>query len=248
MATIQYNSPRQTCYAVQRAIEQQFPSLVARPWNMYEPETSLWWLVPSSDWPAYKYGKLIFDWADQQRKSIWVGFHSEKGLDETISSVYKSARGSRLIMHDDWHWFDMFRSLANGQFAHVVTNVSQGLSVPLQLRILGGYVEDPTDFDPYTSLLKRDEYVLQWNPVSSRFDVPLSKPEAHVLGELDKVSSFEQLAQQMKLLTSNAWVWVDLNFVAPFEIRGPDAPDDGELWTAPKLWSHFLRHFRHFWF
>jgi hypothetical protein len=79
MATIQYNSPRQACYAVQRAIEQQFPGLVARPWNIYEPETSLWWLVPSSDWPAYKYGKLFFDWADQRRKSIWVGFHSEKG-------------------------------------------------------------------------------------------------------------------------------------------------------------------------
>ena len=248
MVAIPYNSPRQTCYAVHRTIEQQFPNLVARPWNMYEPDASVWWLVPSSDWPAYKYGKLFFDWADHQRKTIWVGFYSEKGLGQSISSVYKSAKGSRLIMQDDWHWFDLFRRLADGQFANVVKNISPQLSVPLQLRVLGGYVQDPTNFDPYTSLLKRDEYILQWNPVSLRFDVPLSKPEAHVLGELDQVSSFEQFAQQMKLLTSNAWVWVDLNFVVPLEISNPGATSDSDDWGAQELWSNFLRHFRHFWF
>jgi hypothetical protein len=248
MTTIAYNSPRQTCYAVQRAIERQFPNLVARPWNVYEPETSLWWLVPSGDWPAYKYGKMFFDWADPQRKQIWVGFHSEKGLDDSISSVYKSAKGSRLIMHDDWHWFDMFRRLADGQFANVVKNISPQLSVPLQFRVLGGYVEDPTDFDPYASLLKRDEYLLQWNPNSSRFDAVLSKPEGHVLGELDQIITFEQFAQQLKLLTSNAWVWIDFNFVVPFEIQQPDATDGGDVWRASELWSNFLRHFRQFWF
>src|SRR5260370_40373690 len=144
--------------------------MVASPWKMNEPETSLWWLVPSSESPAYKYGKLFFDWAGSERKRMWVGFHSEKGLDTSISSVYKSAKGSRLIMHDDRQWFDMFRRLADGQFANVVRNISSQLSVPLQLRILGGYVEDPTDFDPYASLLKRDEYVLQWNPLSSTFE------------------------------------------------------------------------------
>lgn len=168
---IPYNAPRETCYAVQRAVKSQFPNLVARPFNMYEPETSLWWLVPSNEWPAYKYGKLYFNWGDIDRKQIRVGFHTEKGLDASIASVYKSAKGSRLIMHDDWHWFDMFRRIADGQFANVVEDVSPQLGVPLQLRLSGGYVEDPTDFDPYTSLLKRDEYVLQWNPASSRFDI-----------------------------------------------------------------------------
>jgi len=215
---------------------------------MYEPDRSLWWLVPSGEWPAYKYGKLYFDWADPEQRRMWVGFHSEKGLDTSISSVYKSAKGSRLIMHDDWHWFDLFRRVADGQFADAVKNISSQLSIPLQIRVLGGYVEDPTDFDPYTSLLKRDEYVLQWNSSSSEFDAIRSKPEGHVLGELDQIKTFEQLAQQLKLLTSNAWVWVDLNFVVPLTIQVPDSTDDSNLWGASELWSKFLRHFRHFWF
>lgn len=215
---------------------------------MYEPETSLWWLVPSNEWPAYKFGKLYFNWGDVDRKRLWVGFHTEKGLDASVASVYKSAKGSRLIMRDDWHWFYMFRRIADDQFAHVVRDVSSQLDVPLLLRLSGGYVEDPTDFDPYTSLLKRDEYVLQWNPASSKFDVVLSKPEAHVLGELDQIASFEQLAQQLKLLTSNAWVWVDLNFVASFEIKSLDTPLSGDVWHASEVWSNILRYFRHFWF
>jgi len=56
-----YNSPRQTCYAVKETAQGQFEKLVARPWNIYEPDTTMWWLVPSNDWPAYKHGKLYFN-------------------------------------------------------------------------------------------------------------------------------------------------------------------------------------------
>ena len=76
--TIGYNSPQQTCYAIQRAIQSQFPKLSPRPYNMHEPETTLWWLVPSSEWPAYKYGKMYFNWSDPNRTALWVGFHTER--------------------------------------------------------------------------------------------------------------------------------------------------------------------------
>jgi hypothetical protein len=246
--TIAYNSPRETCHAVQRTIQSQFPRLVARPWNMYEPETSLWWLVPSNEWPAFKYGKMYFNWCDLQRKRIWAGFHSEKGLDTSVSSVYTSAKASRHIMHDDWHWFDLLRRIADGEFASAVKAVSSELSVPLQLRFSAEYVEHPADFEPYGGLGKRDEYVLQWNSESSEFDLVVSKPEANLLGKLDQIRTFDQLARELNILTSNGWIWVNLNFVIPLPIEDPKDRNERNVWNASDLWSNFLRPFRDFWF
>jgi hypothetical protein len=31
-----------------------------RPWNRFEPVNTDWWIVPSTDWPAYRYGKGMF--------------------------------------------------------------------------------------------------------------------------------------------------------------------------------------------
>ena len=67
--------------------------LTPRPWNLYSPADTFWWLVPSTDWPAYRYGKLAFSGArDVPRRellqtntpalatdSIFAGFNVEKG-------------------------------------------------------------------------------------------------------------------------------------------------------------------------
>ena len=36
-----------------------YEGFTARPWNYFKPESTLWWLVPSTEWPSYKYGKLV---------------------------------------------------------------------------------------------------------------------------------------------------------------------------------------------
>lgn len=242
----QYPTPRKTCHAVQEEVKSHFGKLSPRPWNMYEPETTLWWLVPSTAWPAYKYGKLYFNWANVDRTGLWVGFHCEKGLAPSISSVYASAKGSKLMMQDDWQWPALLRQLESGKLAQAVTATAPGLPVPIQIRIKGGYVDDPTDFDPYAASYKEDDYVLEWNAAAAKFVVKLAQPEGHVLGELAQVNSFERLARELKLITSNAWVWVNLYFVMPLAIQ--PAPTSGAVtsWGAPEIWSNFVQPFRRF--
>jgi len=36
-----------------------YEGFTARPWNYFKPDTTIWWLVPSTDWPSYKHGKII---------------------------------------------------------------------------------------------------------------------------------------------------------------------------------------------
>jgi hypothetical protein len=51
-----------------------FDHFTLRPWNLYKPENTLWWLVPSKDWPSYKYGKIAI-YKPKNSDSLRVGFH-----------------------------------------------------------------------------------------------------------------------------------------------------------------------------
>lgn len=35
--------------------------MTPRPFNRYEPGQTIWWLVPTKEWPAFKFGKYFFD-------------------------------------------------------------------------------------------------------------------------------------------------------------------------------------------
>jgi len=74
---IDFCTPRQICYTIERVGRSKIDTLVARPWNMYEPDTTTWWLVPSSDWPAYKHGKFHFDWGNREHTSIFTSLYFE---------------------------------------------------------------------------------------------------------------------------------------------------------------------------
>jgi hypothetical protein len=130
IVAIAHRSPRSARHAVEAAAKAEFDHLVARPWNQYEPDATLWWLVPSNDWPAYAYGEYAFNWAGDDRSALLARLHWEKGLDPKASSVYASAKGSRLIMQPDWHWHRLLKALASSQFA----------SLPLTTRRRSCYV------------------------------------------------------------------------------------------------------------
>ena len=75
--------------------------LTERPWNLHNPTDTLWWLVPSTEWPAYSHGKLAFSLAkDDGRKHLlgwndpllelekmFVGLNVEKGYGNVATFV-----------------------------------------------------------------------------------------------------------------------------------------------------------------
>jgi hypothetical protein len=67
-------------YAIKDVAETPF---IARPYNRFESYSSLWWLVPSNEWPAFKFGKLFFDLSNlgtNKDASLHCGLCLEKGL------------------------------------------------------------------------------------------------------------------------------------------------------------------------
>ena len=62
------NSARELAYAINDIGK---PGLTPRPWNIYSPDDTFWWLVPTTEWPAYRYGKYAFSHPkDVPRKNL----------------------------------------------------------------------------------------------------------------------------------------------------------------------------------
>jgi hypothetical protein len=143
------SSPQELCYRVKQLCEGEFETLSARPWNRFEPANSLWWIVPATDWPAFRHGKLYFDWTSPDHSAISCGLHVEKGLNRSIQSAYPSKKGSQYIMGSDWVWHRFLRDLENGTVPTALAKALVGTDNGFILRVEGGYVPDPGSFDPY---------------------------------------------------------------------------------------------------
>ena len=100
------SSAQELAYAVNDRLRL---GLTARPWNIYAAADTFWWLVPSTDWPAYRYGKLAFSLArDVPRKDLLgvndsvleVDKHRSKSRHR--SSIHNGC-GSNSLMDQEWH-------------------------------------------------------------------------------------------------------------------------------------------------
>src|SRR5208282_1908678 len=89
--------------------------LTPRPYNRFAPDETIWWLVPSGEWPAFKFGKLFFEpRADRMPggspESIYFGFYVEKGLSPVVGNIYPRS----WIMDEEWFWDEFLGQLESG--------------------------------------------------------------------------------------------------------------------------------------
>lgn len=127
---------------------QGYPSISAQPWNLYHPDQTLWWVIPGSQWPAYRFGKLFFTPDGIPEGCVFCGLHVEKGLGQGAADGYTSARGRRLLMDDDWLWHDFVQDVQAGKFSGAVAVLEQKVSPPVLLKCQAGSVLDPDSLDP----------------------------------------------------------------------------------------------------
>ncbi len=83
-----------------------------RPYNHFSPDNTLWWLVPSTEWPAFKYAKLFFLSRPEDlpigTSGVYCGLYVEKGLNIKVKEFYPK----ELIQTALWDWERITRRLA----------------------------------------------------------------------------------------------------------------------------------------
>ena len=237
-----FRTSRETCYALKDAGMPYVGRLTPRPWNIYEPNTTRWWLVPTTEWPAYRHGKVLCSGnAGGSPPSIQVGLYVEKGLHPSVVSAYPCRKGSRLILREDWVWHRFVADLETGNTLRLITELARRLPVPITFAIDGGYIDDPCDSDVNRarSGLTWARYTFEWDE-GGRLTLREGEPRPEGPFEaLAHLRGYEDVSPVLHELASNPWLWVDVFLGIGFQ----SSPDDGgSCWGAEDFWTHFLRH------
>jgi hypothetical protein len=117
----------------------------ALPYNHFEPDNTLWWLVPSAENPAYKFGKVALAPGPLARPGdLLVGLYVEKGIGESAADAFRgTARGRRYTMDRTWLWPSFFEALSSERIAEEATSAETKAGCPLTIAIDAGMQNPP---------------------------------------------------------------------------------------------------------
>jgi hypothetical protein len=229
-------TPNDLCHCTLPICRKALPevNVTAWPWNMYEPDVSpWWWLVPSTEWPAYRWAKFVFTRQPDEPDSLDIGLHIEKGLDPSVREAYPSAKGSRFIMERDWAWFSLLKPEADARLVGLADAV--GSAIPLRIRVEAAYVSDPGSFDPQRP--KPSRYQFRSDRIGRLVQEQAEDPHRHLTPALRSVRSMAELHNGLQMLQSNGWLWIDLTLFAAY--GGEDMSCEDLAWRA---WGEVLAH------
>ncbi len=236
MYRLDHENLRQLADDLAQVAAQRDSSLTTRPWNRFEPDETEWWLVPGTEWPAYKYGKIFLHWTERKRQRARAALHVEKGLGRQAGPAYDAPRGRRLIMDEQWVWHLLVETLADGRFEARLAELWRRSPGRVELTVEAGYVADPDSFDPYAYEFGRDRYTFALTDDSGALTLENAAAEAGLLQHLDSVHSLEDLAEVILTLTEEAWIWVDFMAGVPLQLA-VESVGPGNLTLVSELWS-----------
>lgn len=236
-----FRTPMEACYALGSVTDRAVGKKMARrPYNFHNPENTSWWLVPSGEWPAFKYGKYYFI-GDKLSGDLFAGLYIEKGHGIEAKGFY----GREWYIDQSWAWHELLSGLRGTTMQKAIQEASGNLAMPVELIIDGGPTIPKGDegrgfsdstFDEYRFAINRDG-TLHQGMVTKRLQNPLKV--------LDKVSTYENLLMALEELAKQPLIWVDF-FVAirlRIENESKEENKNVEIWNAEQVWSKFLSYF-----
>ena len=205
------NTARDLAYGINKQFRL---NMTPRPWQIYEPTETLWWLVPSTEWPAYRHGKFVFSAAkDSPRKAlighndqlievdrIFAGLNIERGYGPLAAEVDPTIRRkSTQIMDKGWLWFTFIEGDGPSRVDKMLKTVAA--SNALYLYIVASYVHDRES----DTQRERDAVMYSCHP-SGLSSVLHNKYPVGVLRGIDKKTCFAELADFLQTLGDYYWV------------------------------------------
>lgn len=227
--------------------------LTTRPWNMYKPADTTWWLIPSTDWPAYLHGKayLAKDIRDPER--IECGLDVEKGLDPIVAGPYPATRKKGFILDKAWKaWPKVLASLADGSLLEVANQVRANAGQPIQVRVASWYAQDPNDFDPHPLMSDKELFGecrsavdggriwFQLEPDGTLVELEQRCLREGLLPVADS-RSLAQLAESLQPTHELNWSWIDLYLGVHMRRFSTEGLPSGEVWYGDRIWPNLLR-------
>lgn len=216
MKTIKFQSPMEAA----RAVAGLYDGFTPRPNNYHRAaQAQLWWVVPSSELPAFKYGKFMFS---DSEEVLNCGVHVEKGFGQL--AVHSGAKQSEL-MRGDWLWHRFMTDLESGSVSRALIAIASELNEPVTVHLSAHYCGGGTEPDVVEFIY--DGSILTLKHCSIRQDV---------LTDIRSANQLEKLPQALANLANQDWFWVNVMCYVSFA-KDPSC-EYGEL----ELCKHVLRY------
>jgi hypothetical protein len=220
------------------------------PWNRFAPENTDWWLVPSADKRAHRYGKAMFTSSDRFPDRVVCCLNVEKGFGSIAAEVYPELRARGFILDQDWAWFRFLDGLADGRVAGAAQMIVEEAGSPVTLAISASYTGSPLDFEPYAVLDPEAIAAECRSPLDAGriwFDIrngALEKVEERCIGDLLRpVAKCRQVRDLPAALQSSkefAWAWVDV-YAGTVVSLAEEGKSAANRWNDADIWRKLLR-------
>lgn len=250
--TIKLNYPFVQALAVAMQKEAEdggLDKLTARPYNRFEPADSLWWLVPTTDWPSFRHGKIVFAPNLVQLGVVTCGLHVEKGYGRKVKNAVKSLSETR-VLSNSWAWPGLLADLGNGRFAGGALQVAERSGEPVVLKIDVFQFDDSGEFGLDSRFDSVDGSLASRNALGSfRFDVngdQLSlhsqsevKREAQAVAACQRLGDLAALFKDPQVMKKWDWFWVDVYAGVNIELALTQA-NTATGWPEPTIWRNVV--------
>ena len=229
--------------AVSRYIDNLRPSpqgFTLRPYQYQAPSFTEWWLVPSTEWPAYHHSKLcVHRVAVDGEEYLYTGFYVEQGLHDVLKGE-PDVKPS-LVMQNDWYWHKFLQHAKAGSLEPALRQLLERSECPVVVWLDAYAFNRVPEREGEAHLVEEDkpqhddaiEFVVRRQDM--RFE--LSKQANHVLSPLNNCTDLSQLAQRLETLQELHWFWI--NLLIGIRLRyGARSTGD---WGAAEIWRNALQ-------
>jgi hypothetical protein len=215
-----------------READAQARLFATRPFNRFDTAFTEWWMIPSSDWPAYKYGKLCFwRYPNASDGLMYVGYYVEKGLDPDASSV--PGVNPKEIMQRDWFWRTFEREVGSKEFIETSDRIGQVAGeFPSVLVHAHEFNKVPKEDQPRGQPSDAIEFRLGFGGEN----LSLVQSANSSLAEINGSTSLNMLMDTLSQLDLR-FHWIDFIVGVPFRY----GVDSAESWNAARLWQDALQ-------
>ncbi len=210
-------------HGVLKELNHKEKRFTSRPWNYRKPDTTLWWLVPSTDWPAYPYGKYRIS-KEPQHASI--GFYVEKGIKGSVLSMLKPKNVNLLKIDDHWRWHHVIEELVSGEFEKRLLEMRNQTKLPVYIHLSAHYVTG--DFEPYAKKVGHEEGHSVKYLLKGEQEIEAEEMKGSIFKGFDKTTNLGELGEKINHLQDLDWYWIDFEVYVQVPLVYSEAVDNWE--------------------
>ena len=120
-------SVKQLSNEIYELLKTKHKKYTLRPFNRFNAEKSMWWIIPSTEFPAYKFGKFMID--ENPNGTYSLGIHIEKGFQKSIDSKEKE------MLEEGWIWHEFMSAIEQGEIDKILKEIDKKYGYSLEILI-----------------------------------------------------------------------------------------------------------------